>query len=800
MPASFSQPVPAAHPGGGDIDPLRPFHHLIHGGYTVLVARPDGGLGGEGREGLYDYDTRILSFWRLTLDGHAPEPVSSCTIASDRWGGFLRLPLPGGEAAGPRLPQDALDVEIARRVGRGMTERITVANRSMEATAVELALVLDGDFADLQEVMGRREQRGRTRAGWDEEERALAIEYVVRHGGRVLRRGVRVRVVAAGSPPAANAGARRGLRFRLELPPRGVWTAQLAYESLVDGAWRRPLPLEPLPADSRERERERCHPRRLRVEAANPVVEQACERAAEDLVALRNWELDAAASGGAGSGPSGHAAALGEPAETAGSAEAWVPNAGVPTYTGFFGRDALTAGWQGALLGPEMLRGAIQLLAATQATEDSPFHDAEPGKMLHEMRRGPLSELEIIPQRAYYGTQTSAGMFVVTLTELWHWTGDDGLLTRYRGAARRALAWARDHGDADGDGFLESTKRSPRGLKNQGWKDSDEAIRYPDGRLVDNPLATVEEQAFHLLALQRMAEIAVALGDDGEAGEILARERELRRRWHDAYWMPEEGFYAMALDGAKRQVRAIGSNPGHALAAGVVPPECARRLADRLLAPDLWSGWGVRTLSRDHPSYNPFAYHLGAVWPVESATFALGCKRYGLDEHLERLAAGLFAAAGHCHRLRLPEALGGHGCDESPVPTLYPRANSPQAWSASAVLQMLQALVGLYPFAPAKALALVSPRLPEWLPSVTLRGVRVGEAEVALRFTRRADGGAEHEVLERRGTLHVVAAPPPDDLAPEREAWRERLAGWALDHAPGRIGRALRIAMGETGA
>jgi glycogen debranching enzyme len=748
----------------------------------VLVSGPGGELRGEGREGLYDYDTRILSRWRVTLDGRAPEPVSSCTLESDRWGAFLRLPLPGGAAAGPRLPQDALEVALARRVGGGMRERITVANRSMAPAAAALSLALDADFADVQEIGEERRQRGRTRAAWDEGHRTLTLHYLARHGGRTLRRGLRVRVLAAGSPPQV---ARRRLFFHLELPPRGAWMAELAYESLVDGVWRCPPPLEVQPDQRYASERPRLAVRRVRIEAANPVVEQACERAAEDLIALRNPELTAAASEAANERPLND--------------DAWVPNAGVPTYTGFFGRDTLTAGWQGALLGPEMLRGAIDFLAVTQAREDSAWRDAEPGKLLHEMRRGPLSELEVIPQRAYYGSQTTSSMFVVVLTELWHWTGDDGLLARYRGAAAAAVEWARRHGDHDGDGFLESVKRSPAGLKNQGWKDSDEAVRYPDGRIVENPLSTVEEQAFHLLALQRLAEILVALGEEPEAEELLARELALRRRWHEAFWMPEEGFYAMALDREKRQVASIGSNPGHALAAGLVPRECARRVADRLLAPDLWSGWGVRTLSSEHPSYNPFAYHLGAVWPVECATFALGCKRYGLDEHAERLAAGLFAAAGHCHRQRLPEALGGHGCDESPVPTLYPQANSPQAWSASAVLQTLQALLGLYPFAPAKVLALVRPRLPEWLPAVTLRGVRVGEAEVSLRFTRRGDGGAEHEVLERRGDLHVVTVAPPDDLSPEREAWRERLLSWALERAPGRTARALRIAMGDDG-
>ena len=290
----------------------------------------------------------------------------------------------------------------------------------------------------------------------------------------------------------------------------------------------------------------------------------------------------------------------------------------------------------------------------------------------------------------------------------------------------------------------------------------------------------------------------MALEEDERAQEFLDRAQELARRWHAAFWMEEEGFYAMALDRDKQPVRSIGSNPGHALAAGLVPAGCARAVADRLLAPDLFSGWGVRTLSSRHPSYNPLAYHLGTVWPVENATFALGFKRYGLEDHLDRLAAGLFDAASHFHGYRLPEAFGGHGHEESPLPTLYPGANCPQAWSASAVVQLVQTLLGLYPFAPAKVLALVRPRLPAWLRAVTLQRVRVGDASVSLRFERAGDGTTRHEVIERQGELLVVVVSPPDDVDAGRESWTERLARWGLEHAPGRIARAARIALGMT--
>lgn len=742
-----------------------PAGEILHSGYTVLVSRHDGGFDGSGRQGLYDFDTRILSRYELTIDGERPTYVGSELEGSDRWRAHLLVPRHGGRPEGPRLPQDVLELSLERRIGDGMREQIELRSHGMAAVEVTLAIELEADFADVLELGGPRRQCGRVSSSWDPIARALRLEYDVEHDGRRLRRGLRVRLLEADSTPEAD---ERGLRFRIGFPSGGRWSAVLSYDSLVDGRWREP-------AAERLRQRaamqQRWHEGRTALDANSPLLAGAFERAAHDLFALRNWEYD-----------------VGE--------DAWLPNAGVPTYTGLFGRDSLAAGWQAAMLSPEPMRGALARLAEHQATGESAWRDEEPGKLLHERRRGPLAELELVPQRAYYGEQTAPAMFVITLSEYWHWTGDTAALERYRDAALRTFAWADRYGDRDGDGLLEYDTRSSRGLKNQGWKDSDEAIRYPDGSLVGNPIATVEEQAYHFLALQRMAEVLLALGDEDGADRFLERARALGRTVNQAFWLEEERFYALALDREKRPVATIASNAGHALATGIIPAERAAGVARRLLAPDMYSGWGVRTLSSAHPSFNPYAYHLGTVWPVENATFALGFKRYGLDDEVERVVTGMLEAAAHFDLLRLPEALGGHARETTPVPTFYPESNSPQAWSASAVVLLVQALLGIYAFAPASLLVLVRPRLPPWVDTVTLRRLRVGDAVVSLRFRRQDDGSATHEVLERAGTVHVVPAPPPADLASGRESLLDHLKGWGVRHAPGHTARLLRIALG----
>jgi glycogen debranching enzyme len=746
-----------------------PDRRLTFQGYSVLLTEPDGTITEGTGLGLFDYDTRILSKYRVHIDDKAPRCDTTENIESDYWVAHLTVDRSGPDAVGPRLPQDALAIEIRRRVGNGMAELIVLRNCSMASLDAALRLEFGADFADISEKDGTPSHVGTTTSTWDATAETLTFDHHASHPERRLHRAVRIRIVHADSKAIGRADA---LTFPVRLVPSGVWTATLAFDSLVDDVWRTPQVGGFAEPTDRDRIRNLWRSSRTRVEASPPVLASAFDQAIDDLFALRAWEHDVAP-------------------------DAWLVNAGVPTYTGLFGRDSLTAAWQGALIGPEMLRGTLARIAASQAIDDSAWHDREPGKMVHEMRRGPLSDLNIIPQRAYYGTQTASAMFVVALTEYWHWTGDTTALERYRDTALRTFEWAERFGDRDGDGFLEYERRSDRGLKNHGWKDSDEAIRYPDGRLTENPIATVEEQAYHWIALQRMAEILVALDDDEGAEQFAAKARELRTRWHEAFWMPDEQFYAMALGPDKQPVRSVGSNPGHALAAGLVPREHARACADRLMEDDLFSGWGVRTLSQRHPSYNPLAYHLGTVWPVENATFAVGFKRYGLDDHFERLALAMCDAAAHFQHLRLPEAIGGLGSNESPVPSVYPNSNSPQAWSASAMVQLVQALLGLYPFAPAQLLAVVRPRLPEWLPSVTVRHLRVGEAAVSIRFERNRDGTTSFEVVEKHGTLFVTEVPPPQDVNPRGQTFAETTKMWLLDRAPGRLATALRLALGD---
>jgi glycogen debranching enzyme len=730
----------------------------------VLCTEDDGSIEG-GQHGLFYRDTRVLSRHQLTVGGQRPTLIAGTQPENDEWMGVYQVSRPGGTPDGPLLPQDALEITVRRVLGPGMVESIRISNHSGVACPTELRLSLDGDFADLAELKGERRQEGvisRDPEGAD----TLRMSYDVSVEGRADQRGLRI--TADGILPLRIDP--REMSFDLDLEPGGTVETTLRYAVLDRHGWHDPTTEHERRARQRQAWRRR-RPVLSRVE----VLGGPFERAADDLFDLRNWELE-------------------EQLLDSTSGAAWVVNAGVPMFTGLFGRDVITAGWQSALLGPRAAAGALDAIAATQATEDDPWRDAEPGKLIHELRTGPLAALGLTPRDAYYGSQTTPAMFLLALSELWHWTGDDDVLRRHIGVARRAMDWARRFGDLDGDGFLEYRKRAPLGLRNQAWKDSDEAIRHADGSIAEGPIATVEEQAFYFLALQRMAEILFALDDNDAAEDCLHRAEALRGRWHEAFWLDREGFYAMALDGEKKTVASIGSNPGHALGAGIVPPDHAGDVADRLLAPDLFSGWGVRTLSDQHPSYNPFAYHLGSVWPVEQATFALGFKRYGLDEHLDRLAGAVFEAAFASEEGRLPEALAGLPRGDVPAPVPYPAANVPQAWSASALVQLVQIMLGLYPFAPLRVLAVVRPRLPAWAPELRLAGLRVGKASVDLEFRRRDDGSASWRVTRRRGPLLVIGAGPPNAAS---WTWSERLKVSALDRAPGRLVRAARLAIGR---
>ncbi|MGH2385433.1 MAG: amylo-alpha-1,6-glucosidase [Candidatus Limnocylindria bacterium] len=440
------------------------------------------------------------------------------------------------------------------------------------------------------------------------------------------------------------------------------------------------------------------------------------------------------------------------------------PIAGLPLYLQFFGRDSLTIGWQALMATHRFLHDSLRANAAWRGRRIDDWLDEEPGKMIHQARGGPLSELGINPFTRYYGDWATPPDFLIMLGQYLAWTGDRQTVREFLPAARDAIDWCDRYGDPDHDGFLEYDTRSEGGVKNQGWKDSGDAIVDERGAIVPNPIATSELQAYWYAGLQQAALAFAATGDLGYAARLLAKARTLKRRFNHAFWMEDLGAYALGLDPDKRQIRSIGSNDGHLLASGIVPPERGRRLAARLMQPDMFSGWGIRTLSSDHPAFNPFSYHRGSVWPVEQGTIGFGFARYGCWEELHRLAEGVFASTGLFVENRLPEVIGGMQRDaEHPHPGIYPSSCEPQGWSASAVVMLAQSLLAMVAVAPLRLLV-VDPHLPAWLPDVRLEGIRVGNSELDLEFRRTKSGGTTYRVTKRSGRVRVVRQPPPQAL------------------------------------
>ena len=752
-------------------------------GRTVLAFGTDGFIAPGSSHGLFVHETRLLSRYRLLIDGQPPTPVALSNVEQHSWLGYF-IALPPGIDPGPAdrgsgqvtaAWQHTLEVRVSRYVGEGLHEDIDLTNFTQQATATfELALEVDADFADQVEASGaHRQQQGDISRAWRDADGVpeLALDYRVEHrfrhhgteGTARLLRGVRVRVPRADSPARWDAGR---IAFRVTLPPQGRWHACVDVVACLDDA---ALPLQygcrsfrPTGNDyDTKRAVFLAESTRLTapgVDTLTPVVVGAVERAKHDLAALRLYDLD-------------H------------GVRAWTMSAGLPLYVALFGRDSLTASWQAAMASPAMMRGTLLELAQWQGREVDDWRDEQPGRMLHEAHTGPLEMLNVNPRARYYGSATTSAFFPVIVAELWHWTGDRELVARLVPPALRALAWLDRYGDLDGDGFYEYRTRSEHGVHNQAWKDSEDAIVYEDGTQVRAPIATCEEQAFVYVGKLFFAELLWWLGERGDARRLFREAGELKRRFNDRFWLPHEGFFALGLDPDKRPIRSITSNPGHCLAAGIVDAALAEPTADRLIARDLFSGWGIRTLSSEHPAYNPYSYHRGSIWPVEHGAFGLAFMRYGLRAHLDIVTRAQFEAARLFPYYRLPELFSGHPRDlDHPFPALYPGANSPQAWSASATFQLLQAMLGLYPYAPLRTL-LVDPQLPEWLPEITLENLHVGDATVTLRFFRTASGASDYRIVEQRGRLHVVRQPSPWSLTASAG---ERLVDLVTSFLPGR--------------
>jgi glycogen debranching enzyme len=371
--------------------------------------------------------------------------------------------------------------------------------------------------------------------------------------------------------------------------------------------------------------------------------------------------------------------------------------AGIPWFVAIFGRDSIISSLQTKLLGTELMVGTIHTLASLQSIECDVFRDAEPGKMPHEVRKGELSFFEQVPHTKYYGSVDATPLFLILLWEAYQWTGDKNLLHRFLPPAEAALEWIEEWGDTDGDGFVEYKRKSNKGLRNQGWKDSHDSVTFANGKLADGSIALAEVQGYIYDAKKKMAAIYRILNNTAKAQKLEEEAQKLKKLFNEAFWIPEQGFYAMALDGRKHQVDGISSNPGHCLWSGIIDKEKAPQVAARLMAPEMFSGWGIRTLSTEMARYNPLSYHNGSVWPHDNSIIAAGLHRYGFVKEANEVVYSMLDASAAFPFHRLPELFAGYARRERSFPVPDPMANSPQAWASGAVIYFLETLLGVTP-------------------------------------------------------------------------------------------------------
>ncbi|MCA1830567.1 MAG: amylo-alpha-1,6-glucosidase, partial [Actinobacteria bacterium] len=429
--------------------------------------------------------------------------------------------------------------------------------------------------------------------------------------------------------------------------------------------------------------------------------------------------------------------------------------AGIPWYVAVFGRDSIITAHQILMLNPTPARDTLRMLARLQGERVDEWRDEEPGKILHEIRNGSLAEAQLIPFTPYYGSVDSTPLFLMLYGTYFKWTNDRTFAEELLPNVERALRWIDEYGDRDGDGFVEYSKRSSGGLDNQGWKDSFDSIMHADGSLAEPPIALAEVQGYVYLAKHRVAEVYEALGRAADAARLRDEANRLRARFNEAFWVEEDRYYALALDGNKRPVRSITSNPGHGFYCHILDPDRAGDVVKRLLQPDMFSGWGIRTMSKSSAGYNPMSYHNGSVWPHDNALIAAGLKRYGFHKQTNRIATAIFDAAVFVDYMRLPELFCGFTRRTPNQPVAYPVACSPQAWAAGSPFLLLQAMLGLSAQAQHNLLTINSPVLPAWLNWVELRNLRVGDSTISLVFRREGETTA-FSLIQKAGSVRVI--------------------------------------------
>ena len=662
-------------------------------------------------EGLFYRDTRFLSEMELRVNGQVPEPLAATTTDPFSASFVLRdHPLRG-------RADSHLVIFRHRYVGRGMREDIIVRNFGEEPAFCAIELSVNCDFADLFEVKeGRIERTGDLRL---EADRArMAFSY--RRGG--FRRGT---FVDFSTVPKINGNI---AAYELIIPARGQWSTCLQVTPVIDTT-----PVEP---------RYRCE---VPVDRATPVERlaawrrsrpvMACDhdtfgellvRSTEDLAALRIFDPD--------------------------HPDRAVVAAGAPWFMTLFGRDSLITSWMAMMVDPDLALGTLQTLARFQGRAVNPLTEEEPGRILHEMRFGEAPGISLGGGTIYYGTADATPLFVMVLGELQRWGSRQGDVDALLPAADRALEWITQYGDQDGDGFVEYERASDRGLVNQGWKDSWDAIRFADGRLARPPIAMCEVQGYVYAALVARSHFATEGGDTELAEQLRSRAEALKVAFNRDFWLDEQGWFAVALDADKVPVDGLASNMAHCLWTGIVDEDKAALVAKHLVSDKLFCGWGVRTLAESVKGYNPISYHCGSVWPHDNAIAAAGLMRYGFVDEAHQIMEGMVAAAPFFDN-RLPELFAGLPRAQFPFPVSYPTSCSPQAWAAASPLLLLRTMLRFEPDIRNATLSL-APRVPEWVGRLVLQQVPLMGGHLSIRVE-----GDQLEVLETPDGLTVVEEP-----------------------------------------
>jgi glycogen debranching enzyme len=658
--------------------------------------------------GLYSRDTRHLSTYDFTLDG-----VTPVILLSTAESGFSLEQVMGNhrmvDDEGGQIGRCTIELSRQRVLSDGIEEEVRITNFNPFPVQIAPAYRFDADFADIFEIRGHERQRYGKLLTPEIGKGRITYRYLGVDG--------RLRLTRLAFDPEPDELTANGARFRLTVVPRQ--TIRLRLRVSIDGT--RVEPGRETGSRRISQLYSRWQESFTRINTANEVLNRVLGRSITDLRML--WQED---EGG----------------------RRYIA-AGTPWFDALFGRDSMITALQTLPFRPAIALDCLHMMARYQGQNRDPFRCEEPGKILHELRHDELCAIGELPYERYYGSVDSTPLFLLLAGEYFGWTNDVSAMRDLLPSILSALGWVRRYGDLNGDGFIDYATDSPTGLRNQGWKDSEDAICHADGSLCDGPISLPEVQGYLYAAYKRLPALLRALREDSEADRITRDAARLRRDFARTFWDSESEMLAMARDGQGRLAKVMSSNAGQTLWSGILSRQLATKVKDALMDNDMFTGWGIRTLSRSAVAYNPVGYHVGTIWPHDNAIVVAGLKRHGFHDEVNELATALFDAACAFQSYRLPEVFGGQPRSPHQPPVPYPVACRPQAWAAGAMLHVLQAVLGLAADASEGKLYLVRPKLPYWMGEVHLSGLEVGRGSVDLNF-RRERGRTRVRVTEAR--------------------------------------------------